>query len=122
MLRNSALFALALVLSGCATQVLQGYVGKSVTEPMLDHGRPSNVFDLPDGTRAFQWKKNSYGAIPITTPTTSNIYGPGGWATVTTTSTSYAPYSNQCTYTLIAQPSGKDWVVVSYREPSLECL
>ena len=108
-------------LLGCAAEIMQGYVGKSITEPMLDYGRPSNVFDLPNGQRAFQWKVNTSGVVPMTTPTTSNFYGSGGWFSVTSTTTSYAPYSSSCLYTLLSQPKGDDWIVVGFREPTLMC-
>ncbi|WP_262386386.1 hypothetical protein [Roseobacter fucihabitans] len=123
-MRSKTLFGLAAVLvslAGCASQIMQGYVGKSITEPMLDYGKPTGVFDLPDGTRAFQWNITESGVIPITNPTTSNIYGSGGWATVTSTSTSYQPYSQECVYTLVAKPGGEDWTVTGFRKPRLAC-
>jgi hypothetical protein len=109
------------LLAGCASQILESYVGKSIYEPMLDYGQPASVIDLPNGQRAFQWKITQSGAIPIYTPTTSQIYGPGGWATVTTTTTSYSPYSSTCLYTLIGERREGDWVVVGFRKPTLMC-
>ncbi|WP_227270313.1 hypothetical protein [Roseobacter weihaiensis] len=109
------------LLSGCASQVMQGYVGGSITEPMLDYGQPSGVFDLPDGARAFQWNITDSGVIPVSTPSTTNIYGSGGWATATTTSTTYQPYSQECVYTLLARPQGDDWIVTGFRKPRLAC-
>ncbi|UWQ93390.1 hypothetical protein K3727_14380 [Rhodobacteraceae bacterium M382] len=100
---------------------MEGYVGRSVTEPMLDYGRPASVFDLPDGARAFQWQIDSSGVVPVSTPSTTYISGSSGWATATTTSTSYVPFSSSCNYTLIAKPKGDDWVVVGYRKPTLMC-
>ena len=38
-------------LSACATDIMQGYVGKSVQEPILDYGPPTNVVELDDGRR-----------------------------------------------------------------------
>jgi len=108
-------------LTGCASDIMAGYVGKSIMEPMLDFGRPNDVFDLGDGRRAFQWKIDASGVIPISTPTYTTVYGPNGWATVTTTSTNYVPYSNQCVYTMTAQKSGNDWIVDGFRKPSLAC-
>ncbi len=116
-----AAMALMFGVAGCASQVLESYVGKSVTEAMLDNGVPTAVFDLPDGTRAFQWKLDSSGVIPITSPTTTDFYGSGGWATATTTTTSYMPYSQTCNYTLLAKLSGEDWIVVGFRKPTLMC-
>ena len=115
-----AIFVVGL-LAACASAILESYVGKSITEPMLDYGRPTAAFDLPNGTRAFQWKVNDSGVIPISNTSNSQIYGAGGWANVTTTTTEYTPYSQTCLYTLLAKPNGSDWTVVGFRKPSLVC-
>ena len=116
---GSAVFALSV--AGCASQVMEGYVGKSIMEPMLDYGRPANVFDLGENRRAFQWSINDSSVMPITSPSTSTIYGSHGWANVSTTSTSYVPYSQTCLYTLTATRSGDDWIVDGFRKPTLMC-
>ena len=122
MFRIKMLTLLAVIfVSACATQIMQGYVGKPIVEPMLDYGRPTAVFDIGQNRRAFQWEITSSGAIPITTPSTSNIYGAGGWATVTTNTTTYSPYTQTCRYTLTATRSGDDWIVDGYREPTMMC-
>ncbi len=119
--RLTSLSAVIALLSACASQIMENYVGKSITEPMLDYGRPESVFDLPDGRRAFQWVMRSSGVLPMSTPSESTIYGTGGWASVTTTSTTYLPYSQTCAYTLIAKPVGNDWIVDGFRKPRLGC-
>ena len=116
-----SVLALIGVMAGCASAVLESYVGKSITEAMLDYGQPTAAFDLPDGTRAFQWKVNDSGVIPISTTSNSQVYGAAGWTNVTTTSTNYTPYSQECLYTLLAKPQSRDWVVVGFRKPSLVC-
>jgi hypothetical protein len=120
-MRGFYIFVLFVLLTGCASEVLKSYVGKSVTEPILDYGPPTNVVELEEGHRAYQWAKTNSGIIPITTPTTTNIYGSGGYATAYSTSTNYVPYSNNCIYTLTAVRNGKDWVVDGFRPPSFEC-
>ena len=109
-----------LTLSACASQVMEGYVGQSITEPMLDYGQPAAIFDLPDGRRAFQWSISSWGSVPIvSTDTTSN--GVHDWADVTRTRTISIPVEETCLYTLYGVPRGNDWIVTGYRQPSLEC-
>ncbi|ATG42635.1 hypothetical protein PhaeoP30_00754 [Phaeobacter inhibens] len=115
-----ALFAAAAI-SGCASQVMQSYVGKSITEPILDYGPPINTVDLPDGQRAFQWSITQSGVIPITSNNTATVYSGGTSATAIGTSTTYAPYSTPCVYTLTAKKNGKDWIVTGYRQPSVWC-
>ena len=114
-------FVVLTLLSACASQIMEGYVGKSITEPMLDYGKPAHVFDLPDGRRAFQWKINNSGVFPMTSPSTGTIYGSGGWASVSTTTTTYVPFSNECVYTLFGKKSGKDWIVVGFMQPRVDC-
>ncbi len=40
---------LLVALAGCASQIMEGYVGRDITDVMIDYGRPSNVIELPDG-------------------------------------------------------------------------
>ena len=101
----------------CATQILQSYVGQDVTEVVLDYGKPTNAIKLPDGRIAFQWNRTA----SYTTPTTTNIYSSGSYATATTYGggTSY----QECLYTLFAKPNQHgSFTVTGYKEPSLECL
>ncbi|KIC49205.1 hypothetical protein RA29_12190 [Tateyamaria sp. ANG-S1] len=110
-----------LTLSACASQVMEGYVGKSITEPMLDYGQPAAVFDLPDGRRAFQWSISSWGSVPIVSTDTRTSGGVGDWADVTRTRTISIPVEETCLYTLYGVPRGNDWIVTGYRQPSLDC-
>ena len=111
-----------IALTGCATQIMESYIGQPITEAALDYGPPIAFYDLPDGRRAFQWQITSSGAVPMSSPTTATAYGSGGWATVTATSTTYVPYSQTCNYTLIAVEQGDQWIVQDYRQPTLACL
>lgn len=115
-------FLLIVSLSGCATEILQSYVGKSITEPTLDYGPATNIVELGGGRRAYQWATTNSGVMPITSPTTTNIYGSGGYATAYTSSTTYVPYSNDCLYTLTATQKGSDWIVDGIRQPTLACM
>lgn len=118
---RSILLGVAVLLSGCASQVMESYVGKSIKEPILDYGPPINVVDLGANRQAFQWRIDSSGVIPMTTPSTATIAGTGGFATMQTTSTTYLPYSNSCVYTLTATKNGSDYIVDGYRKPRFEC-
>ena len=121
MTRFIALLIVSFGFAGCASEIMESYIGKSITEPMLDYGRPADVFDLGGGRRAFQWSVDSSGYMPISTPSYATIYGSGGWANVTTTSTSYMPYSQNCLYTLTATQRGNDWIVDGFRKPAMMC-
>ena len=110
------------LLCGCATDVMKGYIGKLIQEPVLDYGPPANVIDLEDGRRAYQWQIDSSGVIPMSSPSTSTVFTGNGLATVTTQSTSYIPYSNSCLYTLTAVKQGERYIVDGFRQPSFDCL
>lgn len=112
----------ATLLSGCATDIMQGYVGKSIQEPILDYGPPTNIVELDDGRRGYQWQINSSGVIPMTMPSSSTVYSGGQMAVVNTQSTTYLPYSSECLYTLTATKQGKSYVVDGFRQPSFDCL
>jgi len=114
------LFSIVVALAGCASQIMEGYVGKDVTEAMLDYGPPANVMDLPDGTRAFQWSMTSSGVIPTTTTYNATAYG--NTVVGSTTTTGGGVYSQQCVYTLIGvKNTNKSYTITGYRKPTMMC-
>jgi len=115
----------ALVASGCAApSQMESYVGRPVSEAILDHGSPSEVFDLSDGRRAYQWQIDKSGLRPAPQPRigVGVGIGTGGFGGgLTTIGTSYVPYSKTCHYTLLSEKRGNDWIVTSLREPIPGC-
>jgi len=100
---------------------MESYVGKSVKEPILDYGPPTNVIDLGEGRRAFQWSISSSGYVPMSTPTSATVYGTGGMTAVYGQSTSYVPYQNDCLDTLTARQQGDDYIIDGFRRPRIMC-
>ena len=95
---------------------MQGYVGKDVTEIVVDHGPPSNVFEMPDGRFAFQWSETASYTEP--TNTTINSYGSYAYATT------YGGYTSswECFYTFFAKPNPQNsYTVVGFKQPNWEC-
>lgn len=119
MFRIAALVIAALALVGCASTAMKRYVGSSISEAYLAYGQPANVFDLPDGRRAFQfyWGGGS-GIFPGSSQTTVAPIGGGAYA-VTTMGTPAMVYENKgCLVSLIARSNGAgDFVVEEYRIP-----
>jgi hypothetical protein len=112
--------SLVLVLSGCASQVMEGMVGKDITEIQLQYGPPVNVLDLPDGRKAFQWRFDSQMVMPSTT--NYSAYGSGNMVTGTAYTYGGGVISTPCFYTLFARPNNnKSYTVVGFQPPSLEC-
>lgn len=118
---RAALLA-ALLLSGCATMTMSGYVGKPVTDVVMDYGPPANYVDLPDGRRAFQWAFSKTHSTPMTINTTAYSTGPS--ATAYTTASGGQLITTGCIYTLIARwgPVSNAWIIDDYRTPSIDCM
>lgn len=123
--------AIAMALSGCASSIMQSYVGKDINEVIMDYGAPINSFDMPDGKRAFQW----HDTVTYQSPAIVNTYNNGAGTTLqsgslythsyrgNSTSVITPGYSNtdHCFYTLFAEKIGKQWIVTGFRKPRLAC-
>src|SRR4051812_12927092 len=97
---------------------MAGYVGKDITDVIISQGRPVDEFDLPDGTRAFQffWGGGAI-SIPSTTTTTATIVRNQVF-TDTQQSGGGIAYSKGCLITYIGKPNDrKSWTVTAYRYP-----
>jgi hypothetical protein len=142
LLLRAAMGAVVLsLLAGCASQIMQSYVGKDIREVEMDYGPPSNIIELGNGKRAYQLVRNSTYVGPSSTTTTTHSSGMstlrgniepdryrGNISTSGRThSTSFNSGSviseESCVYTLIAsyQKAQKAWIVESYRQPSFMC-
>jgi hypothetical protein len=116
-----ALILTSTLLSGCASDIMQGYVGQSLETAMARYGPPDVQFDLPDGRRAFQW-------IDINTTTSSGHAtervsrgrdGPKTHVDFTPASTTY----NRCFYTMYARydQARRGWIFDGFEPPALGC-
>lgn len=108
---------LALVLSGCASTQMKGYVGKSIEEANLELGKPENVIKMSSGRRAYQYRWGGGSAV-IPGSAKSTITGDYYSATVKTT---YKPAtivtSKGCLVTLIATKKNGLWMVSDWKIP-----
>ncbi len=101
---------------GCASDIMQGMVGKDVTEVIAERGPPMNVFDMPDGRKAFQWKIDSTYMMPSNTTVTA--YG----NTATAITTGGGMFDSTCFYTLYGKPNPqKSYTVVGFQPPNAMC-
>jgi hypothetical protein len=117
-MKKAIILSLALALAGCASTAMNRFTGKSINEAFFSYGRPENVFDLPDGRRAFQfyWGGSSF-VVPATSTTALNANGLGGYTATTTSVPGGVLESKGCLVTLIARPNGTDFFVEEYRIP-----
>jgi hypothetical protein len=102
---------------------MKQYVGRDIREVMLDSGPPISAFDMPDGTRAFQfrWGGGTY-VVPQTTNMTGSVtsVGNSAWFQSQSISSGGGVVSSEgCVITYFARwnDERKGWTVVSYRVP-----
>ncbi len=134
-----SLIAIATIifLGGCASKIMQGFVGKDIRQVQLDYGPPVNAMDMGDGVRAFQWKMTS----SYTTPTyvNSNSRGTGygssyntgyrtnynmnAYVNTNTVITGGQTIDSSCLYTLFSRwdKARKGWIVTGFKKPNLMC-
>lgn len=117
----------ALVLTGCASSIMQGYVGKSLQEAMIDYGPPANAFDMPDGSRAFQWVMRSTYVMPTTVTNSGTVTVPYGsdaarWSQRSQITGGQA-MDSACAYTMLARWNEQQnaWIFTEYRRPRVMC-
>ena len=115
--------ALALgLLTGCASDIMQTYLGQPLEAAMARYGPPDASFDLPDGRRAYQWAEVSTTVSPGYAVTRTRRDGGGGSATRTELSPPTTSVS-RCFYTMYARqdPATRGWVFDSFEPPALGC-
>ena len=126
------IFSLSLLLfclSACVsmTQVMQGYVGRPVSDVVMDLGPPVTAFDLDQNTRVFMWRKSS----TYNTGSYVNTYGTSNTQGTVWNANSYiAPAQTinvTCYYAFYAKRAHEDingpaaWVVTGFKPPSASC-
>lgn len=109
-----------MLLSACASEMMKTYLGKDISEVVMDQGPPAGVMDLPNGRRAFIWTRTE--TIVAPTYTSINASQSGRWLAGTATTTGGHVSSWDCVYTFIGQPNRTGgYTVVDFRKPSLAC-
>lgn len=119
-MKGIAFAAAAVSLAGCASQIMEGMIGKDVSQVVAQYGPPVNAFDTPDGRRAFQWRMEN--AVIMPTTTTASAYGYGNYATGTAMTTGGYMGTEVCFYTLYTQKHGKTgWTITGFEKPRAAC-
>lgn len=113
----------ALIMTGCASTHMKAFVGKDIRHVVLSDGQPENVMDMPDGTRAFQFR---WGGGRVYVPQTTNANGQvqlvgnsAYYSEQRLSSGGFIVNSPGCLITYFARwnPEAKGWAVVSYKYP-----
>jgi hypothetical protein len=113
-----------LTLSGCVSTHMKKYIGKDARYIQIEDGPPTNVFDLPDGRRAFQylWGGGTY-KMPRTAITTGQVQLIGDAAYYSEQkieSGGQIIESEGCRITYLArwEPTQKGWIVTEISYPN----
>ena len=119
------LLLLVSLMTGCASMIMQSYLGKDIRDVMLDYGPPSNAFDMGDERRAFQWVIDSSYTMPsyATTTGTATTMGYQTWVTSNTAIYGGQTTTSRCVYTLFATWDNvtNGWKIVDFRKPNIMC-
>ncbi len=129
MKRLLSVFVICFTLAGCASQIIQNYIGQPIQSVMLEYGPPANAFDMPDKTRVFQWVMHQSYTTPVHVNTygNANIYGSGSyanaWMTSNSTITGGETINSKCVYSLYSRWNKKDksYYVTGFKKPSIMC-
>lgn len=108
---------ICLVISGCASNFANSYMGKTLIDLELDQGRPANVINLPDGRRAYQyyWGGGTF-VTPQTSTGTVDVIGNTAYVQSQTNPATVVS-SPGCLISFIAEQRNSQWVVVETRWP-----
>jgi hypothetical protein len=128
-MRTVALLLCGSLLAGCASQIMQNYVGKPLSDAVSDYGPPVYSFDTGPGERAFLWSMNNSFVLPGTTTTNASVAVYGNTAQLYGTTTTNPPVSvsQQCTYAVYAKRTRSDiegpaaWTVTGFKKPRIDC-
>ncbi|MGY5780757.1 hypothetical protein [Rhizobium sp. LEGMi135b] len=114
-----AALAVLLILTACASQIMKSYIGAPISSVMLDYGPPDNVYDLRQGERAYQWRKQK--TQVVSGQSSGEVRETHRGRRYEVTETPGYVEQTECFYTFYTRSSGSDWYVTSFRQPSLEC-
>lgn len=53
----------AVMLTGCASQIMKNYIGAPISSVMLDYGPPDNIYKLSANEQAYQWSRTKTQAV-----------------------------------------------------------
>lgn len=105
-------------LSGCATDIMRGYLGRSPEDVMARYGPPFDVRDLPDGRRAYQWLET---ATTTSGGTETTIVDKHGRPRTRTEISPTTIEERRCFYTMYAHRTPAGWRIDDFAKPALGC-
>ena len=110
---------LVLLLGGCVSTEMKGYVGKDIREVILTNGQPMGTMDMGDGSRAFQFMWGGSNQTSVTSSRTTQVNS--DWLGKSSVQSSgNAVISNGCVISYITRwdEAKNGWIVFDYRYPN----
>ncbi len=128
-LRKFSVFLIPVLfgLSGCASQMMEKYIGQPIETVMLDNGPAAHVFDMPDQTRIYQWTAVKSYTAPVhvdTSETSKENAAKGSSKSESSTIITGGQTTNTtCVYSYYTRwnPYTSSYYVTGFRQPSFEC-
>ena len=117
----------AIALSACASSTMKNYVGRPVSEVIMDYGQPDSVIDTAPNQRAVIWKEVHYRNRPGVIE--SGEYDDVFENTRVNRTTIQLPGQSvdTCYFTFYTQDmtgyaqSPADWIITGFRKPNFNC-
>lgn len=124
-MKKVLIFFLALTACATSSEIMSEMVGKPIQTAMIRRGNPDNAFDMPNGTRAFQWSvsKVSYSATTAYQTGNINTYGnTSNWNSNTRIIGGH-PIVSTCVYTFYTQwnEAQNAFIITGFEKPPLRC-
>lgn len=123
MIKQLTIIFLLGILGACASTHMKQYVGLDIRYVILDSGPPIYAFDMPDDTRAFQfrWGGGTF-VVPQSTTTTGNVtsVGNSAWFQQQSITTGGGVVTSEgCVITYFSRwnEEKRGWIVESFRVP-----
>lgn len=124
-MKHFFLLTAAVLLMGCASQIMSGFVGKPMTVVVGQYGLPATSFDVDTNKRAFVWQIDNTRVVPGSSYTTGSVVGNQVFAS--TYSSPARTRTRSCGYVLYAERTRTDiegpaaWTIVGYEKPRRSC-
>jgi len=120
--RIALLLVSTLMVGGCSTDIMRGYIGRPPESVMAKYGPPIDVRDLPGGRRAYQWLEESTTTTPGTATTRVEHKGRGNrHPEIKTEYTPSTTETDRCFYTFYANRVEDGWLIYDFEKPRFGC-
>jgi hypothetical protein len=124
-MKKFLLLIVVAITTGCASQIMSGFVGKPLTTVISQYGFPVGAYDVETNKRAFVWQMSGSVVVPGSSYTTGSVIGNQVFSNTYNAPAFVSGYS--CAYVLYAEKTRVDiegpaaWTVVGFEKPKLGC-